>query len=156
MKLKSILAVAALVAANSSMAGQIDWNQGGDPTLGSFVSTGATDDIFGWWGGAGLDSGGSAVFVTGVGITNVTLDGVQFLFTEHNPAIPSLGGVWSFSGGGPLNSGAHQIQVFGSGTYSGYVDLVQAPTAVPEPETYAMFLAGLGALGFMSRRRRVN
>jgi hypothetical protein len=27
-------------------------------------------------------------------------------------------------------------------------------TLVPEPETYALFLAGLGALGFMSRRRR--
>jgi len=27
-------------------------------------------------------------------------------------------------------------------------------TAVPEPETYAMLLAGLGVIGFMSRRRR--
>lgn len=27
-------------------------------------------------------------------------------------------------------------------------------TAVPEPETYAMFLAGLGALGFAARRRQ--
>jgi PEP-CTERM motif len=27
-------------------------------------------------------------------------------------------------------------------------------TAVPEPETYAMLLAGLGAIGFMSRRRK--
>jgi hypothetical protein len=26
-------------------------------------------------------------------------------------------------------------------------------TAVPEPETYAMFLAGLGLMGMMSRRR---
>ncbi|MDP4299074.1 PEP-CTERM sorting domain-containing protein [Leptothrix discophora] len=29
-------------------------------------------------------------------------------------------------------------------------------TAVPEPETYAMLLAGLGAIGFMSRRRKAG
>jgi len=33
------------------------------------------------------------------------------------------------------------------------VDLVNV-TAVPEPETYAMMLAGLGAIGFMARRRK--
>ena len=27
-------------------------------------------------------------------------------------------------------------------------------TAVPEPETYALFLTGLGAVGFIARRRR--
>ena len=30
------------------------------------------------------------------------------------------------------------------------------PTAVPEPETYAMILAGLGMLGFIARRRKHN
>ena len=27
-------------------------------------------------------------------------------------------------------------------------------TSIPEPETYALFLAGLGALGFVARRRK--
>ena len=29
-------------------------------------------------------------------------------------------------------------------------------SAVPEPETYAMLLAGLGPLGFSARRRKQN
>jgi hypothetical protein len=33
-------------------------------------------------------------------------------------------------------------------------DLIVGVTAVPEPETYALMLAGLGALGFLSRRMR--
>ena len=37
---------------------------------------------------------------------------------------------------------------------SGAVSMMQNPIAVvPEPETYALFLAGLGLLGFMARRR---
>lgn len=37
-------------------------------------------------------------------------------------------------------------------TNGDYQDLVFA-TAVPEPETYALFLAGLGAIGMLARRR---
>lgn len=33
---------------------------------------------------------------------------------------------------------------------------VTAVSAVPEPETYAMILAGLGIVGFMSRRRKAS
>lgn len=43
---------------------------------------------------------------------------------------------------------------FGTNTPIVGLDFEAAP--VPEPETYAMMLAGLGALGFMSRRRRAN
>ncbi len=50
-------------------------------------------------------------------------------------------------------SGLNQNDLFGS------YDLVvtgnvSAVAAVPEPETYAMFLAGLGLLGFVSKRKQ--
>jgi probable HAF family extracellular repeat protein len=37
-----------------------------------------------------------------------------------------------------------------------YVTLFPPVTVVPEPETYAMFMAGLGLLGFIARRRKNN
>jgi hypothetical protein len=39
-----------------------------------------------------------------------------------------------------------------AGSYSGTLNI--SVSAVPEPETYAMMLAGLGLLGFVARRRK--
>ncbi len=55
-------------------------------------------------------------------------------------------------------AGTYDLRVNGTltgsagGTYGGTMSAVAAP--VPEPETYAMMLAGLGLMGFMARRRK--
>ena len=58
-----------------------------------------------------------------------------------------------------LAAGIYNIQVAGlatpGGNYWGSATLTNLPAApVPEPETYAMMLAGLGLMGFVARRRR--
>lgn len=53
-----------------------------------------------------------------------------------------------------LNVAGHKITTTQSGGYSGSVTVGPAP--VPEPETYAMLLAGIGLIGFTARRRKQN
>jgi hypothetical protein len=64
---------------------------------------------------------------------------------------------WSFDSTNPLSAGNYVLQVRGyaadttAGSYSGNIGIA----AVPEPETIAMLLAGLGLIGVVSRRRKV-
>ncbi len=73
-------------------------------------------------------------------------------------------GTWAFNG--TTGSTSNTVANLGAGKYfytvSGIADgvaggsylLASTIQAVPEPETYAMFLAGLMTLGFVSARRR--
>jgi hypothetical protein len=68
--------------------------------------------------------------------------------------IPLLGGAGSYLAWnvGPV-PGHYQLQttVHGASAYAGNI-----ATPVPEPETFAMLIAGLGLLGFSARRRNSN
>jgi hypothetical protein len=80
--------------------------------------------------------------------TGAELSGVPIPYTNSGGVGFSFGGlIADFTG--PLvltisgTSGA-------TGSYAGTLNV----SAVPEPETYAMMLGGLGLLGFMARRRK--
>ncbi len=55
-------------------------------------------------------------------------------------------------------AGNYGIQLTGTdgGQFIAVTNVTSSVTAVPEPESYAMLLAGLGALGFMGRRRKAK
>ena len=72
-------------------------------------------------------------------------------------------------GGAALVDFSNTVEFLSLGVYDGDIDVtrffnidfdgmtIAAPTApIPEPETYAMLLAGLGVLGFAARRRKRN
>ncbi|HEY2561776.1 MAG TPA: PEP-CTERM sorting domain-containing protein [Caldimonas sp.] len=52
-----------------------------------------------------------------------------------------------------ITSGDH-LSSAGHSPGEGEIDALAIPGAVPEPETYALFAAGLGALAFVSRRQK--
>ena len=90
---------------------------------------------------------------SGLACTALTLGGL--LATSNT--LPNYASVLDFTG--PLD-GRYAFEV--SGTISGllaghpssYVGNLQTVAAVPEPETYALFGAGLAALAFLQRRRK--
>lgn len=62
---------------------------------------------------------------------------------------------FSFSGGAPEPEAPHlKVNFFGEGERKVGSLLSQAIAPVPEPQTYAMMLGGLGLVGWMARRKR--
>ena len=102
---------------------------------------------------------------SGNGDANVIrLGGGGIVFTAFNLydnailiAAGTMDGILSFTGASTLgnyslNIAGYKINSSKSASYTGNI----AISAVPEPETYAMILAGLGLIGFSIRRRRTG
>jgi len=78
----------------------------------------------------------------------------------QNGTLSQVSGTWlGFSGGGFDEVRVRDASSFTSSFTDGQVnaiaiDSIKTVGAIPEPETYALMLAGLGAVGFVARRRR--
>jgi hypothetical protein len=96
---------------------------------------------------AGADVYGSVASVTnGVTFSKVLIDGV-----DTGPLLATNGG-FGFDAF-DLSGGLHTLTVEGS-YKAGFSIFTGSVYAVPEPESVALLLAGLGVVGFVARRRQ--
>jgi hypothetical protein len=121
--------------------------------VGNIVAAGIFQDVYSFTIANPGDLAGS-ISATNFGPYNivgltVTLQDSTFavIGTDSSP------GMFSFSG---LAAGNYALNVLGyaTGTSGGIYGGSIVATTVPEPETYALMLAGLGIVGFVAARRR--
>jgi hypothetical protein len=86
--------------------------------------------------------------VTDINFTSVKLNGVSLNIV--NGLVDSASTLTQLNISGPLS-----LVVSGtSGLNASYSGTINVTAAVPEPETYALMLGGLGLVGFAARRRK--
>jgi hypothetical protein len=94
-------------------------------------------------------------FGTGLADVDMAAGGIANAFFDSNAIAALFGGPADFEIGSSF-SGLHPVYPGecpgGAACLRGSADLTA--TVVPEPETYAMILAGLGIVGYMARRRK--
>jgi hypothetical protein len=185
MKIKSLAAASLLCIATSgafaAFATPIAFqplNDGSGSESGSFSGLGSgAAFVFDAVAGSSLDlasvtstylsTTAAGSVLSGFHVTGLTLDGSSFganaasslaIGSKKTPRFNNYDN-WSFSVDA-LSGGTHVLEVFGTGTPSlgaqAFTGTLTLTPAVPEPETYALMLAGIGALGIVGRRRKAS
>ncbi|WP_296509198.1 FxDxF family PEP-CTERM protein [Rhodoferax sp.] len=156
MKMKTAIAAATLAlfgaAANATDVAFVD----GLANVASGSITGAKGVSFSQsWTFSGLTSGTynveGSLAGNNISFTSVLLNGVAWDLsgTAKAPTVFKFADI-SYTGTGPWTLVATGTKTTASaGNFSGSLNV----TPVPEPETYAMLLAGLGVMGAIARRR---
>ncbi|NGZ85870.1 collagen-binding domain-containing protein [Duganella aceris] len=85
-------------------------------------------------------------------IWNMYKAGSVSIGTEWGGSVLAIGA--SFTNGNSIDGGVYSASITQRGEIHQYNYSGAIPTAVPEADTYAMLLAGLGLMGFIARRRK--
>lgn len=166
MKLKTFAAAAVFAMATSSaFAADMTFDAGSIPLAPDLWSQTVTHTTSGSFTDTINFSIGAGDLSTVANPLNVKLGNTQ-VFNIDNLSYTLWSGsnnLGTFSGNNEtfvntLAAGDYTIKVMGNanGVAGGTYGIAMQMAAVPEPETYAMLLAGLGLVGFMSRRRKTN
>lgn len=162
MKLKLIVAAVLSLSAVAASAASVDLGTldgtGFDSTggfSGKFALGAAINDAWSFTleTASNVSFGAQQSFSFGSGITSFAgvLAGYGPLTLTVNPANTQANLNWS----GLLAAGTYTVNLSGiSGARNTTYVTTVAATPVPEPESYALLMAGLGVLAFVARRRK--
>ena len=154
MKLQSIAAAAMLALASAgACAGSATFING----LASFDSDAfcAPGEFLQSFSFSGLAAGTydivGDISATGLNFSGLQLDSAAWDLYADNKGNIRFGTIEVFAGSAPaLLTVAGNVSSWAAAHFDGSISV----TAVPEPGTYALMLAGLGALGFSARARK--